>query len=196
MTRPTIPTRIIEELLHSNRPLDDDELAARLDVRPRQSINQACGALEQAGRLRRYVGPRGKIVNDVRRDAASTGGAVASIVHDEAFADAPSGDSAVQRSAEKVMIDLLGSRLSIRLGPRRFDFPGGVRVEIDGADEQLTVLVEAWAHQGPPKSAQKHKVLADTLRLLFVASTLPVAPRLVLCLSDPAAARHFTEARS
>ena len=51
-------------------------------------------------------------------------------------------------------------------------------------------------HQGPPKAAQKHKVLADALKLLHVAATLPVAPRLMLCLCDPEAARHFTSARS
>jgi hypothetical protein len=72
----------------------------------------------------------------------------------------------------------------------------GVRVEVDGADDGPTVLVEAWAHQGPPKSAQKNKVLADALRLVFVASTLDTSPRLVLCLSDEEAARHFTTARS
>jgi hypothetical protein len=66
----------------------------------------------------------------------------------------------------------------------------------DGADEDLTVLVEAWAHQGPPKATQKHKVLVDAMRLLFVASTLPVPPRMLLCLSDQEAARHFTTARS
>jgi len=44
--------------------------------------------------------------------------------------------------------------------------------------------------------AQKHKVLADALKLLTVAATLPVVPRLVLCLCDPEAARHFITARS
>jgi hypothetical protein len=72
----------------------------------------------------------------------------------------------------------------------------GIRVEVDGADEDLSILVEAWAHQGPPKVAQKHKVLADAFKMLHVAATLPVSPRLVLCLSDPDAARHFTTARS
>jgi hypothetical protein len=40
------------------------------------------------------------------------------------------------------------------------------------------------------------KVLADAFKLLHVAATLPVAPRLVLCLCDPEAAYHFTTARS
>ena len=48
---------------------DDDELARRLGVIPRQTINQVCRRLEPAGRLHQYAGPDGKIVNDLRRDA-------------------------------------------------------------------------------------------------------------------------------
>jgi hypothetical protein len=183
----------LEELRRSPVPLDDDQLAARLDVQPRQRINQACRGLERAGRLRRYAGPVGKIVNDAHADDS------AGVVGDgasERLSEVLAGDSAEQRRAESAMIDILGGRLGIVLAPRRFALDNGVRVEVDGADERLTVLVEAWAHQGTPKSAQKNKVLADALRLLYVASTLPTAPRLFLCLSDPAAARHFTEARS
>jgi hypothetical protein len=44
-------------------PLDDDVLAFRLHVSQRQTINQAARRLEARGRLRRYVGREGKIVN-------------------------------------------------------------------------------------------------------------------------------------
>jgi hypothetical protein len=54
----TVQTRILETLARSSRPLDDDELASRLDVQPRQTINQACRALAAAGRLNRYVGAK------------------------------------------------------------------------------------------------------------------------------------------
>jgi hypothetical protein len=106
------------------------------------------------------------------------------------------------------MIGILGSRLGLSLAPRRFNLEGGVRVEVevgvevevevevDGTKEHCTVLVEAWARRGKPKSAQKHKVLADALRLLIVANTLREAPRLILCLSDAVAAHHFTTAGS
>lgn len=57
----TIAERILEALRFG--PLDDDALAKRLDVRPRQSINQAARRLEREGRLRRYDGPDRKIVN-------------------------------------------------------------------------------------------------------------------------------------
>ena len=67
----TIAARVLEELRRSGRPLDDDELARRLSVRPRQTINQVCRRLERSGHLRRYIGPEGKIVNDVRPSSAA-----------------------------------------------------------------------------------------------------------------------------
>jgi len=71
MASPTIATRVLDELWRSGRPLDDDELARRISVGPRQAINQVCRRLERSGRLRRYTGPEGKIVNDVRLPSAA-----------------------------------------------------------------------------------------------------------------------------
>jgi hypothetical protein len=59
-----------------------------------------------------------------------------------------------------------------------------VRVEIDGADAELTTLVEAWAHQGPPNVAQKHKVLANALKPIHVASSFEVAVEVVELPAD------------
>jgi hypothetical protein len=44
---------------------------------------------------------------------------------------------------------------------------------------------------GAPKSAQKHKVLADAFKLAWIATTIYPRPRLILCLSDPPAAAPF-----
>ena len=63
-------------------------------------------------------------------------------------------------------------------------------------DAERSVLVECWAHQGTVKAAQRHKVMTDALKLTWVASRLPVRPRLLLCMSDPVAAAPFTTARS
>jgi hypothetical protein len=73
---------------------------------------------------------------------------------------------------------------------------GDVNVEVDGADAERNVLVECWAQQGIVKPAQKHKVLGDALKLTWVASQLPLRPRLILCLSDLVAAAPFTTAQS
>lgn len=195
----TVALRILDDLRRAGRPLDDDELARRLGISPRQTINQAARRLERAGRLRRYTGHDGKIVNDLELSNSSPpghGGSRAVAVVDSGSPEQLVGNTREQREAEGVMLRLLGERLGLTLRPRRISLPDGIRVELDGADEELSVLVEAWAHQGPPKVAQKHKVLADAFKLLYVASTLPTPPRLVLCLSDHAAARHFTDARS
>jgi hypothetical protein len=63
----TVATRVLDELRRCNVPLDDDQLTKRLGVSQRQQINQVCRRLEAEGRLRRYIGADGKIVNDARR---------------------------------------------------------------------------------------------------------------------------------
>lgn len=77
------------------------------------------------------------------------------------------------------------------LVPARLHLPDGSYVDLDGLGSDPAVLVEVWAHQGPPKSAQRNKVLTDALKLMHVASQLPVPHRKVLCLSDTEAARPF-----
>ena len=59
----TIAERILDAIRYA--PLDDDVLAKRLGVTPRQSVNQAARRLAAQGRLRRYVGAGGKIVNEL-----------------------------------------------------------------------------------------------------------------------------------
>jgi hypothetical protein len=103
----------------------------------------------------------------------------------------PPGDSSEQRGAEAIMLAALSERLGAALAPARVHLPDGSWVEIDGVGSDPAVLVEAWAHQGPTKPAQRNKVLSDALKLLHVASQLPVPHRKVLCLSDEEAAQPF-----
>jgi hypothetical protein len=167
--------RVAATIRTSARPLDDDQVVARTGISPRQTVNQICRGLEGAEMVRRGTGPDGKIVNP----AATADGAV------------PAGDSAEQRGAERVMLDLLGSRLGLELNPATISVPSGERVQVDGADASRTVLAECWARQGSPKSAQKHKVLADAFKLAWIATTIYPRPQLILCLSDPLAAAPF-----
>lgn len=102
------------------------------------------------------------------------------------------GDSSEQKAAESIAMKLLGERLGVELAPLRVPLEGGGRLELDGACESPPVLVEAWAHQGPPKAAQKAKVMTDAMRLLLAARTLATNPKLVLLLTDQEAAAHFT----
>jgi biotin operon repressor len=62
----TIKERIVRELERDDG-LDDDELALRLGVQPRQAINQAARALEREGRITRRKDRGHKIVNLLRR---------------------------------------------------------------------------------------------------------------------------------
>jgi len=107
----------------------------------------------------------------------------------------PPGDSTEQRQAESHMLRELARRLDIELQPRRIII-GSARVELDGADEKLRVLVEAWAHQGPVKGAQRLKVLTDAFKLSWVASRIGGHPRLILCMSDDEPASYFRSERS
>ncbi len=57
----TLADRILEAIRYA--PLDEDVLAKRLGVGHRQVVNQAARRLQAQGRLRRFTGPDGKIVN-------------------------------------------------------------------------------------------------------------------------------------
>jgi biotin operon repressor len=60
----TTADRILRALQASGQ-LDDDELAQRLGVR-RQQVNQTARRMEQRGQIRRFTGPRGKLVNSLK----------------------------------------------------------------------------------------------------------------------------------
>jgi len=188
--------KVLSTLRLSTSPLDDDELAGRAGVSPRQQVNQICRALVQEGLVTRVSGPEGKFVNALRvtdaAQATSHGAASGAAESATTLARAlPPGDSSEQRRAERAMLDALGERLGLVLNPRRLERPGGVRVEVDGADDDLTVLVECFAHQGPAKGAQKYKLVNDSLKLHWIGSAMPTPPRRILCVSDPAAVQHL-----
>jgi hypothetical protein len=196
--------RVIAVVRVSSRPLDDDQIAARTGISPRQTVNQVCRALERAGMVRRRPGPDGKVVNEwlgnLEQEPGSPPGSAGAVPGAGAPAGAgaapgaraaPAGDSGEQRAAERVMLDLLGAQLGRELNPATITVPSGERVEVGGADASRAVLTECWAHQGPPKSAQRHKVLADAFKLAWIATTRYPRPQLILCLSDPLAAAPF-----
>src|SRR5260370_7571173 len=102
--------------------------------------------------------------------------------------DIAAGDSAEQRRAEEYLIARLGESLGATLKKTRVEMPGGEWLEVEGACETPMILCEAWAHQGPPKPAQKNKVLADALHLLYVHRSNSVPARKSLLFGDKAAA--------
>lgn len=89
------------------------------------------------------------------------------------------------------MLRLFGERLGVLLAKRKFALPEGGWLEVDGANDLPPILCEAWAHQGQAKSAQKHKLMTDAVKLLYVSKFMPSPPRLILLFADEAAAAHL-----
>lgn len=101
------------------------------------------------------------------------------------------GDSRVQRKAELAMVAWLGTELGCKLEPKRIDLPNGSRLELDAFCKEPLVICEAWAHQGPPKSAQKTKIMNDAMKLLAARRVVGENARAVLLFADDEAASHF-----
>lgn len=103
------------------------------------------------------------------------------------------GDSTEQRGAEALILAAVAAQLRVELVRGQLTVHEGIRVDVDGLSHDPPVLVEAWAHQGPPKPAQKAKVMTDALKLLWIERRLfPGGTRKVLALADASAASHFT----
>ena len=94
-------------------------------------------------------------------------------------------DARAQRAAEPLIISAVASHLGIPLRPTRVDLGQGVRVEIDGASADLSVLVEAYAHVGELRGAQPKKLATDAYKLVWTARRIN-AKRLIIAVADSA----------
>ncbi len=103
-------------------------------------------------------------------------------------------DSREQIAAETEAIAALQVQLGVQLTQTvSIPLPLGGRLELDAATSDLSVLCEVFAHQGRPRGGQIHKVARDAFKLIYARSVVDRAPpaRLVLCLTDAAAAAPF-----
>jgi len=105
--------------------------------------------------------------------------------------DSYSGDSSAQRRAEDWLATEASVVLGARLEKRRFAVADGATLEMDGCCTEPPVLCEIWAHIGSPNPAQKHKVMTDALKLVYLREALVPGARCVLVLGDAEAARFF-----
>ncbi len=103
----------------------------------------------------------------------------------------PPGDSSEQQSAERWLLDALSKDLGVELAKKKLRVDEDSSLELDGYAENPLVLCEAWAHVGTVKGGQKHKVMADAMRLLFAKAVRGADARLMLLLGDHVAARPF-----
>jgi len=101
------------------------------------------------------------------------------------------GDSSEQQETEQWLVDALSKKLGVTLTKKRWFLGEGSWIELDGFCESPMVLCEAWAHIGPPKSAQKNKVMTDAFKLLFVNALLEGNGERILLFADHDAAAHF-----
>jgi hypothetical protein len=113
------------------------------------------------------------------------------VSEDQASLETAPGCSFEQQQAEEQMVESLGRTLGLRLVKKRFALPAGGWLEIDGYCDAPRILCEAWAHLGGAKSAQKNKVIADAMKLLYAVSLAPNPARLILLFADAVAASHF-----
>jgi hypothetical protein len=104
-------------------------------------------------------------------------------------------DSLIQRSAEPLILAGLSSLLGTVLTPSRVNMGDGVFVEIDGASEDRSILVEAYAHVGPLKGAQPRKLAADAFKLTWAGKRLG-SKRLVLAIADGEVAAHLARPKA
>ena len=123
-------------------------------------------------------------------------GAAPSAPAAELLPDEPAGHSREQRAAESHLLRALSRAIGRPLAPTVIRLPSGVRVEVDGADAERSILVECWAHIGKVKGAQRLKVLTDAFKLIWIANNIPGRPRLVLCMGDHEAAAPFLNPRA
>ncbi|MGW9113101.1 hypothetical protein [Microbacterium sp. NPDC055683] len=96
--------------------------------------------------------------------------------------DHPS-DSKAQRDAEVVILASLSEQIAVPLSKASIPTGNGGRVEIDGASDDLSVLVEVYARQGTLAGAQPKKLATDALKLTWIGAHVG-AKRLILAVAD------------
>ncbi len=99
-------------------------------------------------------------------------------------------DSLAQRAAESLILAELGAQLGVELQPTIIAFDDGVRVQIDGATADRTVLVEIYAHVGALRGAQPRKLATDAFKLVWAGQKLG-ASRLILAVVDEQVAAYL-----
>jgi hypothetical protein len=99
--------------------------------------------------------------------------------------------SDAQQAAEREVRARLSADLGAELTARRVDFEDGAYVHVDGVSPNESVLVEVFAHQGPLKVGQRHKIQGDVLKLATLGKTRP-GSRLIIAFCDHETAAAVT----
>lgn len=96
---------------------------------------------------------------------------------------AHASDSSAQRAAEPLIVNAVAQFVGVPLDGATIDLGDGVKVQIDDASLDRSVLVEAYAHMGPLLSGQSRKLTTDAFKLVWAGGRLG-ARRLVIAVAD------------
>ncbi|MEE2039585.1 hypothetical protein Q8791_20390 [Nocardiopsis sp. CT-R113] len=92
------------------------------------------------------------------------------------------------RQGDTTLVEALSAHLGIELAPREFTLADGTRIGVDCADEgRPTLLVQFSPHQGPVKSTQRNKVIADAFKLVWLRDHHFPDAHVLLVLGEPLA---------
>jgi hypothetical protein len=101
-------------------------------------------------------------------------------------------DSSAQRDAEPLIREKIAEHIHQELSPATVQLPSGASVQVDGATSDESVFLEIFAHQGPLKGGQRHKVATDALKLITLGRSRPEA-QLIIAFGDSEAAAYATK---
>lgn len=104
-------------------------------------------------------------------------------------------DSSAQRAAEPLIVEAVAAFVGVELAAETIDLGDGVKVQIDGASADRSVLVEAYAHVGPLLSGQSRKLTTDAFKLVWAGARLG-AKRLVIAVADTDAEAYLLRPRA
>ena len=135
---PTVAQRVIAAL-REHGPKNDDQLAALIGA-DRHHVNQVARALEKGEMLKRSVGPRGKLINVLVRDAGAG-----------AKAEPPAKTQPTQLMAEDTVKRALYAYLEARgcIGRVAWAHAPGIDIDVTGPDGRLIIEAKGEAASNP-----------------------------------------------
>jgi hypothetical protein len=98
-------------------------------------------------------------------------------------------DSAEQRRAEHELVHQLSAALGVPLESPPIELGEGVQIVVDGFNREHRILCEVYAHIGPTRGGQPHKIANDILKMLAAEKRLHGQWSKILCFADKAAAQ-------
>ncbi len=96
-----------------------------------------------------------------------------------------------QRLAEPFLLQALNKKLSLNLTPANFTLNDGIKVQLDGLDEEHNAVCEVYARIGELKGSQPDKIASDILKMHFYEIFKGGRVRKIMCFSDAAASRKL-----